>query len=107
MLRLSTPLTLVLLDIFLHQKVRAGTMAVGQEEERFLDIAESVWTPASPCECKVVGRHMFPFSVTIPRGVNVVPVPKVVPKSFPLPPTFLERASLTYTDYRLFVTAPR
>ena len=80
---------------------------MGQEEERFLYIAEPVWTPAlPPCEGKVVDQHTSPFSITIPRGVNVVPVPKVVPKSFLLPPTFLECASLTYTDYRLFVTAP-
>jgi hypothetical protein len=80
---------------------------VGQEEELFLDITESVWTPASPSEGKVVGQHAFPFSITIPRDVNVAPVPKAAPKSFPLPPTFSERASPAYIDYRLFVTVRR
>jgi hypothetical protein len=80
---------------------------VGQEEELFLDITESVWTPASPSEGKVVGQHAFPFSITIPRDVNVAPVPKAAPKSFLLPPTFSERASPAYIDYRLFVTVRR
>jgi hypothetical protein len=79
---------------------------VGQEEGLFLDITEPMWTPASPCECKVVGQHTFPFTITIPHDTNVVPVLKVVPTSFPLLPTFSERASLAYIDYRLFVTAP-
>jgi hypothetical protein len=81
--------------------------AVGQEEKLFLDITKPVWTPASPCEGKVVGQHTFPFSVTIPRDINVSPVPKVGPKSYPLPPTFSERASPAYIDYRLFVTVRR
>jgi len=105
--RLSA-LTLVTLAIFLaSKKIHAGTTAVGQEEERFLDITESVWTPTSPSEGKVVGQHTFPFSITIPRDVTIAPVPKAAPKSFPLPPTFSERASPAYIDYRLFVTVRR
>jgi hypothetical protein len=80
---------------------------VGQEEELFLDITEPVWTPASPREGKVVGQHTFPFSITIPRDVMIAPVPKAAPKSFPLPPTFSERASPAYIDYKLFVTVRR
>jgi hypothetical protein len=80
---------------------------VGQEEELFLDITEPVWTPASPSEAKVVGQHTFPFSITIPRDVKIAPVPKAAPKSIPLPPTFSERASPAYIDYRLFVTVRR
>jgi hypothetical protein len=80
---------------------------VGQEEELFLDVTKAVWTPASPSEGKVVGQHTFPFSITIPRDVMIAPVPKAAPKSFPLPPTFSERASPAYIDYRLFVTVRR
>ncbi|KAH9986499.1 hypothetical protein BJV77DRAFT_1080464 [Russula vinacea] len=87
--------------------VRAGTTAVGQEEELFLDITEPVWTPASSCEGKVVGQHRFPFSITLPRDATIAPVPKAAPKCFSLPPTFSERASPAYIDYRLFVTVRR
>jgi len=80
---------------------------VGQEEELFLDIIEPVWTPASLGEGKLVGQHTFPFSITIPRDVMIAPVPKAAPKSIPLPPTFSERASPAYIDYRLFVTVRR
>jgi hypothetical protein len=80
---------------------------VGQEEELFLDITEPVWTPASSCEGKVVGQHRFPFSITLPRDATIAPVPKAAPKCFSLPPTFSERASPAYIDYRLFVTVRR
>lgn len=80
---------------------------MGQDEELFLDITEPVWTPASPSEGKLVGQHTFPFSITIPRDVTIAPAPKAEPKSFPLPPTFSERASPAYIDYRLFLTVRR
>jgi Arrestin (or S-antigen), N-terminal domain len=80
---------------------------VGQEEELFLNVTKPIWTPASSSEGKVVGQHTFPFSIVIPRDVMIAPVPKAAPKSFPLPPTFSERASPAYIDYRLFVTVRR
>ena len=80
---------------------------MGQEEELFLDVTEPVWTPASLSEGKIVGQHTFPFSITIPDDVKVAPAPKATPKSFPLPPTFSERASPAYIDYRLLVTVRR
>ena len=89
------------------EKVRAGTTAVGEEEEVFLDITEPVWTPASESEGRLVGQHRFPFSITLPRDATIAPVPQAAPKSFMLPPTFSERASPAYIDYRLFVTVRR
>jgi hypothetical protein len=80
---------------------------VGQEEEVFLDITEPVWTPASESEGRLVGQHRFPFSITLPRDAMIAPVPQAAPKSFLLPPTFSERASPAYIDYRLFVTVRR
>jgi len=80
---------------------------VGQEEDLFLNTIEPVWTPASASESKIVGQHKFPFSITIPRNVIIAPIPKAAPKSFPLPPTFSERASPAYIDYRLLVTVRR
>ncbi|KAI0303667.1 hypothetical protein B0F90DRAFT_1892715 [Multifurca ochricompacta] len=87
--------------------IRAGTTAVGQEEEIFLDRTEPIWTPASPSEAKVTGKHTHPFSISIPRDAMVAPVPKATPKSFSLPPTFSERASAAYIDYKLYVTVRR
>ena len=73
----------------------------------FLDITKPVWTPASASESAVVGQHTFPFSITLPRDATLAPVPQAAPKSFLLPPTFSERASPAYIDYRLFVTVCR
>ena len=80
---------------------------MGEEEEVFLDITEPVWTPASESEGRLVGQHRFPFSITLPRDATIAPVPQAAPKSFMLPPTFSERASPAYIDYRLFVTVRR
>ncbi|KAH9063997.1 hypothetical protein EDB87DRAFT_1557455 [Lactarius vividus] len=87
--------------------IRAGTTAVGQDEELFLDKTEPVWTPASPSEAKVVGTHTHTFSISIPRDAAVALVPKATPKRFSLPPTFSERASPAYIDYKLYVTVRR
>jgi len=80
---------------------------VGQEEERFLDKTEPVWTPASASEGKVVGRHTYPFAITIPRHTMIARVPKAELERFVLPPTFSERASPAYIDYKLYVTVRR
>jgi len=80
---------------------------VGQEEEVFLDKTEQVWTPASASEGKVVGQHTYPFSIPIPRDTTIAPTPKAAPKRFSLPPTFTERASPAYIDYKVYVTVRR
>lgn len=80
---------------------------MGQEEEVFLDKTEQVWTPASASEGKVVGQHTYPFSIAIPRDTTIAPAPKAAPKRFSLPPTFTERASPAYIDYKVYVTVRR
>lgn len=87
--------------------IRAATTAVGQEEELFLDKTEPIWTPTSAKEAKVVGTHTHAFSIAIPRDTMVAPAPKATPKRFSLPPTFSERASPAYIDYKLYVTVRR
>jgi hypothetical protein len=91
----------------LSHQIRAGTTAVGQEEEVFLDKTETVWTPASSQEGKVVGAHTHAFSISIPRDAEISPAPKAPPKRFALPPAFTERASPAYIDYKLCVTVRR
>ncbi|SRR6266404_308534 len=88
-------------------QIRAGTTAVGQEEELFLNKTEPIWTPASPRESKVVGAHTHAFSISIPQDATIAPVPKATPRRFALPPTFSERASPAYIDYKLYVTVRR
>lgn len=89
-----------------HQ-IHAATTAVGQEEDVFLDKKETIWTPASSHEGKVVGTHTHAFSISIPREAEVSPAPKAPPKRFALPPTFTERASPAYIDYKLCLTVRR
>lgn len=89
-----------------HQ-IRAGTTSVGREEEVFLDKTETVWTPASSQESKVLGARTHAFSISIPQEAEVSPGPKAPPKRFALPPTFTERACPAYIDYNLYVTVRR
>jgi hypothetical protein len=81
--------------------------AVGHKEELFLNKMEPVWTPTSPREGEVVGVHTHAFSISIPHDAEVVPAPKATLKRFPLPPTFSERASPAYIDYKFFVIMRR
>ncbi|KAI0255041.1 hypothetical protein BJV78DRAFT_1279651 [Lactifluus subvellereus] len=87
--------------------IRGGMVAVGQEEDVFLDKTEPVWTPASSNGANLIGQHTYPFSISIPRDATVTPAPNATPRSFSLPPTFSERASPAYIDYRLYVTVRR
>ena len=89
-------------------QIRGATTAIGLKEEVFLNKLEPVWTPASPQEGKVIGVHTHAFSISIPPDVEVTPAaPKATPKRFPLPPTFSERASPAYIDYKVCVIMRR
>ena len=93
--------------LFVRQ-IHGATTAVGLKEEVFLNKMEPVWTPASPQEGKVVGVHTHAFSITIPPDTEVASaVPKATPKRFPLPPTFSERVSPAYIDYKVCVIMRR
>ncbi|THH15557.1 hypothetical protein EW146_g4933 [Bondarzewia mesenterica] len=84
--------------------MRAGTTAVGQDEELFLDDTRTLWTPTS--SSKLMGTHAWPFSVSLPVDTVVTISPKTSPRLYALPPSFSERASPAYIDYKLFVTTP-
>lgn len=93
-------------------QVRAGTTSVGQEEELFLNITYDIWNPAlghptddkaSPSKLK--GQYSWPFSIHLPSETTVKGAKN---KSlFNLPPTFTERASPAYIDYKIVVTVKR
>ena len=71
----------------------------------FLHKTEPIWTPASSKETKVTGKQAYPFSISLPRDVKIQPISNATEKIFLLPPTFNERATPMYIDYKLFVTA--
>ncbi|EIN09874.1 hypothetical protein PUNSTDRAFT_133646 [Punctularia strigosozonata HHB-11173 SS5] len=78
--------------------VTGGTTAVGQEEERFLELSQEL-SPAA----KLKGAHSFPFKLALPTECT----PKGEKQTWPLPPTMSERASPAYIDYKLTVVIKR
>ncbi|KAF8896107.1 hypothetical protein BD779DRAFT_1724469, partial [Infundibulicybe gibba] len=89
-------------------RVLAGTTDVGQEEKRFLDLRETLWAPKvedGKLSSTLNGKHVWPFSFTLPREVSI-PEAKGE-RSYQLPPSFSERASPAYVDYRLVVAVKR
>ncbi|KAF8071808.1 hypothetical protein FPV67DRAFT_1411305 [Lyophyllum atratum] len=86
--------------------IQAGTTAVGQEEIRFLEIEETLWTPPKTV-AKLDGRHSWPFRLRLPKDVTVAVVKGKEGKTYRLPPNFTEKASPAYINYRLVVTVKR
>ncbi|TBU40330.1 hypothetical protein BD309DRAFT_967722 [Dichomitus squalens] len=85
--------------------VFAGVTAVGQEEVRFLEITHQLWSAkGSP---KLPGKHSYPYAITLPSDASVVERGKKPARTFPLPPSFSERASPAYIDYKLVVTVKK
>ncbi|KAL0954349.1 hypothetical protein HGRIS_003343 [Hohenbuehelia grisea] len=89
--------------------VQAGTTAVGQEEARFLTIQHTLW-PAmgGQASARMKGPYYWPFNLTLPSSV-VVPEPSGngAKGEYRLPPSFSERASPAYIDYRIKVNVKR
>ncbi|OAX36431.1 hypothetical protein K503DRAFT_772523 [Rhizopogon vinicolor AM-OR11-026] len=92
-------------------KVTAGTTLVGQEEQQFLVIEKELWSPttALPDGSKVSKlekcRHAWPFEMTLPKETEVLD--RKEKKIFHLPPSFTERASPAYINYKLTVVLKR
>jgi hypothetical protein len=86
-------------------QVIAGTTTVGQEEFRFLDVAQPLWTPSSGEKLK--GKLSWPFSIPIPKTVEAEHEEKGPKSKYTTPPTFTERASPAYLDYKLVATVKR
>ncbi|KLO08938.1 hypothetical protein SCHPADRAFT_931505 [Schizopora paradoxa] len=85
--------------------VTADNTAVGQEPIPFLDVSSQLWTPTS--SSKLSGSESWPFSLTLPSETSVGESAKAPQKVYPLPPTFTERASPAYIDYKLTITVKR
>jgi len=85
----------------------AGTTFVGQEEEFFLKVSQTMWAPSPGTPAKLTGKHSWPFEYTLPSEVRVVDPKTGVASMYPLPPNFSERASPSYIMYKLVVTVKR
>ena len=89
----------------------AGTVLTGQEEHKFLAIEKELWSPptALPDGSKVSklekGRYVWSFEFTLPKTTEVIYQKEK--KIFPLPPSFTERASPAYVNYRITVVVRR
>ncbi|KZS92454.1 hypothetical protein SISNIDRAFT_510742 [Sistotremastrum niveocremeum HHB9708] len=59
---------------------------------------------ASP---KLKGTYSWDFSITLPEETQASDTPKGPKRTFPLPPSFTERGSAAYVDYKLTVTIKR
>ena len=87
--------------------MRGETTAVGQEGIPFLDIVETLWVPSSTSGSKLSGKMSWPFSLKLPPDTMLAETIKGEKKRYPLPPTFTERASPAYIDYKLIVTVKK
>lgn len=78
---------------------------MGQEEIKFLDVSSDLWD-AKSAPSKLKGKQSWPFTLTLPADCSILERSKgKQPEQFyPLPPTFSERASPAYIDYKLVVT---
>ncbi|KAF7768260.1 hypothetical protein Agabi119p4_7503 [Agaricus bisporus var. burnettii] len=89
-------------------EVLATTTTVGQEPERFLALKETLWSTekATKASAKLMGKHDWPFQFTLPKEVEVTG-PRGKKGFYQLPPSFSERASPAYLDYKIVVTIKR
>jgi len=78
---------------------------VGQEEEVFLTEEQTLWVPSGK-ESKLSGKHSWPFKFVLPKEVTVKES-ETKKGSFHLPPSWTERASPAYIDYKIIVTLKR
>ncbi|KAG1841131.1 hypothetical protein DFJ58DRAFT_809046 [Suillus subalutaceus] len=91
--------------------VTAATTSVGQEGQGFLVIEKELWTPLMTLpDGSVVsklekGHYTWPFKIALPNETEVLD--RKEKKRFPLPPSFTERASPAYINYRITVIIKR
>lgn len=93
------------------KQVTAGTMLVGQVEQQFLVVEKDLWSSATATSdrSKVSklekGHYAWPFEFTLPKEAEVLD--RKEKKMIPLPPSFTERGSPAYINYRITVFVRR
>jgi hypothetical protein len=70
-----------------------------------LNVEHELWSGASGGKLK--GKMSWPFIIAIPTTVEAAIEEKGPKTSHPTPPTYTERASPAYIDYKLTVTVKR
>ncbi|KAG1887367.1 hypothetical protein F4604DRAFT_1917184 [Suillus subluteus] len=91
--------------------VTATTASTGQVGQGFLVIEKELWNPlmALPDGSVVPklekGHYTWPFKIALPNETEVLD--RKEKKRFPLPPSFTERASPAYINYRITVIIKR
>ncbi|KAJ6623969.1 hypothetical protein B0H10DRAFT_2162288 [Mycena sp. CBHHK59/15] len=86
--------------------IQAGATIVGQEEQLFLNLNQTLW-PANEdkgASKLAKGKYSWPFTFTLPAKVSP---PDAKGMTIPLPPSFSERASPAYIDYKIVATVKR
>jgi hypothetical protein len=79
---------------------------VGKDEQLFLNLNQEVWPASSGDKPGKIakGVYSWPFAFTLPSKVST---PEAKGATFSLPPSFSERSSAGYIDYRIFATVKR
>lgn len=91
--------------------VTAMTTLIGQEGQNFLVIEKELWTPAmalpdgSMVPKLEKGQYTWLFEIALPNEIEVLD--RKEKKIFSLPPSFTERASPAYINYKITVTIKR
>lgn len=76
---------------------------MGQEEKVFLDLNQALW-PNNTDKSGKLATGSWPFSLTLPTTVSPADTKGV---TLPAPPSFSERASPAYIDYKIIATVRR
>ncbi|KAJ7707366.1 hypothetical protein B0H17DRAFT_1032510 [Mycena rosella] len=85
--------------------IQGGATAVGQEEQLFLELNQELWPASGDKSGKLAkGTYSWPFEFTLPSKVSP---PDAKSTMIPAPPSFSERASPAYIDYRIVATVKR
>ncbi|EPT01663.1 hypothetical protein FOMPIDRAFT_1085269, partial [Fomitopsis schrenkii] len=88
--------------------VSASVTAVGQEEKIILRVLQVLWSDKEPLVGKPTDWRIFPFAIALPAVVSHADKDVTAsPASFPLPPSFSEKGSPAYIDYKLIATVRR
>lgn len=97
-------------------EVRGESLAVGQEPIPFYSETVPLWSlnPTSsqsqqgPTSSKLKGNYVWPYSVKLPDKVTIPsPSKGATTSEYSLPPSFTERASPAYLEYKITVTFRR
>ena len=80
---------------------------MGQDEIIFLDVTQTLWDVNSTAGVKPKGKNSYSFTLSLPGDASIAEKPSAPRLQYRLPPSFSERASNSYIDYKVVVTIRR